>query len=111
MITPGELSQPVTIWRGDDSTNAGGEWVPVWSELATTRAKYAPVSDGERIRAAQVQAHMTARFTIRWSEVVADLNPRDRIEHDGLVYEIAGVKALGRQNRQWLEITAWARAE
>ncbi len=67
------------------------------------------VSDGERLKAGQTLADQTARFTIRWSSEVADVNPKDRIQFDGRVYDIGGVKELGR--REWLEITATARAD
>ena len=68
------------------------------------------VSDGERWRAGEVQAHITTRFTVRWSAFTADLTPRDRLTCEGRSYDISGIKETGGR-RRWLEITAAARAD
>ena len=76
---------------------------PVW-------AAKRDVSDGERYRAAEVQAHLSARFVIRWSAFAADLTPRDRLVCDGRVFDIVGIKEMeGR--RSFLGITAAARVD
>ena len=68
------------------------------------------VSDGERWRAGEVQAHITTRFTVRWYAFTADLTPRDRLTCEGRSYDISGIKEVGGR-RRWLEITAAARAD
>ena len=67
------------------------------------------VSDAERMRAGEIQAHITTRFRVRWSAFSAGLTPKDRLICEGLVYDISGIKELGR--RRTLEITAAARAD
>lgn len=75
---------------------------PVWAERLI-------VSDGERWRAQTVEARITVRFRIRWSEAVADIGPRDRLVCEGQEHEITGVKEIGR--RRGIEISAAARAD
>lgn len=67
------------------------------------------VSDAERMRASEVQAHITTRFQVRWSGFTAGITPKDRLICEGRTYEISGIKELGR--RRMLEITAAARLD
>jgi SPP1 family predicted phage head-tail adaptor len=75
---------------------------PVWAHRRD-------VSDGERWRAGEVQAHITARFRVRSSAFTRDLSPKDRLICEGRVYDISGIKELDR--RRTLEITAAARSD
>src|SRR5690554_282087 len=102
----GDLDRRITINRAGSVTNAYGEIVETWADLATVWAKVEPISDGERWRAAEVAAHVTTRFTIRWG---LGVTPQDRILYEGREFEIAGVKEIGRREGQ--EITASARGE
>jgi head-tail adaptor len=65
------------------------------------------ISDGERWRAGEVQAHVTTRFVIRSSTFARTVNPGWRLMCDGRMYDIFGIKELGRN--RWVEITAAAR--
>jgi SPP1 family predicted phage head-tail adaptor len=76
-----------------------------WASVATRWAKYTPVSDAEKLRAAAVEQKTDARFVVRYSAQLAALDGEHKIEFDGDRWEISGVKVLGR--RQWLEFTAW----
>lgn len=73
-------------------------------------AKKTDASDGERVRAMQVQATITTRFVVRWSPFTVDLTPKDRLVCEGTEYDITGIKAVG-DRRTFLEITAAARAD
>lgn len=105
----GRLDRRIVLKRRKSGTNGYGEPVDEWSTLATVWAHVAPVSDGERWRAGETLASKLCRFTIRWSERLSVLDPRDQIEYDGRTWDIQGVKELGR--REMIEITAAARAE
>ena len=106
----GRLDRRIQFQRAtlnDDGLSQVEEWAdhgsPVWAQKAD-------VSDGERWRADEVAAQITTRFLVRWSAFTADLTPKDRLVSDGVEYNITGIKeASGR--RQWLEITAAARAD
>lgn len=106
MIKAGELDRRITIERGVDTLDSFGGVDRSWSAIATVWAKVTPISDGERWRAQEVAAEVTTRFLIRWG---AGVLPTDRIRYAGAVYEISGVKEVGRREGQ--EITAAARAE
>jgi SPP1 family predicted phage head-tail adaptor len=69
------------------------------------------LSDGERWRAGEVQAHVTTRFKLRWSAFTAGLTPRDRLTFEGREFDISGIKEPPGTRRQWLEITAAARID
>ena len=93
VVTQGDFGQ-VETWQDH------GPLVP---------AEKRDVSDGERMRAHEVQAHITTRFRVRWSAFTANISPRDRLVCEGLTYDISGIKELDR--RRTLEITAAARAD
>ena len=108
-LDAGRLDRRVTIQRITSRTqDAYGGEVAVWSDLATVWAEVRPISDGERWRTgeAQIAAVATHRFCIRWG---LGVGPLDRLQYEGRVYEITGVKEIGRRVGQ--EITAVARAE
>ena len=100
----GKLDRRVTILRYSMTRNADNEPIETWSDLATVWASKKDISDGEKVRAAQIGASLSTRFQIRWSSLVADVNPKDRLRYGGRTYEIVGVKELGR--RDGIEISA-----
>lgn len=102
----GELDRRITIERAVVTTDPFGGEQRAWAPLHTVWAQALPISDGERWRAGEVAAQVTHRFRIRWG---AGVEPTDRIRYDGKVYEIVGVKEIGRRVGQ--EITAAARAD
>jgi len=105
----GKLDRKITLERFTSTTDAYNEPVLTWTTLAVRSASYEPLSDGERFRAGEVAANASARFQIRWSAAVSDLNPKDRLTYEGRVYEIVFVKELDR--RVGIEITAATRAD
>jgi SPP1 family predicted phage head-tail adaptor len=105
----GRLDRRITIERATTTADAFNEGVETWETLVTVWARAEPISDGEKLRAGETLAHKSYRFQIRYSSLVADVDPRDRLTFDGRTFDIAGVKEIGR--REGLEITATARAE
>ena len=104
-----KLDRRITLQRFTSTTDTYNEPVLTWGTLATRWASYEPLSDGERFRAGETAADASARFVIRWSTDVSDLNPKDRLTFEGRTYQILHVKEVGR--REGLEITAAARAD
>lgn len=95
-----------------ESRDAMNTPVQTWAKLADVWASKTDVSDGERMRVAELSAEISTRFGILWSEQLADLNPKDRIEYpiaSGTFFDIYSVKEVGR--REGIEITATARAD
>lgn len=108
-LAAGKLDRKIILQRFTETRDSYNEPVKTWATLATRSASYEPISDGERFRASETAANASARFVIRYSATVADLNPKDRLTYNGDTYEIVHVKELGR--REGLEITANARAD
>lgn len=81
-------------------------WVPLVSEIW---AEASPVNDAERLRAGEVLSSKQYRFRIRYSPEVCNIDPRDRVSYDGRIYDINGVKEIGR--REGFEITATSRGD
>jgi len=105
----GELDRRIVLQRAIPVADLHNELVKTWTDLAVRWAKVTPISDGERIRMAEVSAEITTRFMVRHSTSIADLNPKDRILYESRIYDIWGVKEIGR--RKFLEISATARAD
>ena len=77
---------------------------PVWAHRDD-------VSDGEKFAAAQIQATVTTRFTVRSSEFTRDIDPKDRIQHAGQDFNITGAKESKDGRFQFIELTASARSD
>ena len=106
----GKFDRRITIERfaaGSPAVDAFGGESGAWGALATVWAQRTPVSDGEKWRAQEVAAAITERFLIRWSSTVSGVSAKDRISYNSRLYDISGVKEVGR--RQYIEITAAAR--
>jgi len=109
-MKPERLDRKITLQRFAYATDhASGEQVKVWSTLSSVWASKRDVSDSERVASAEVSAEIGTRFQIRWDSSWSSLNPKDRVVSAGLIYDIVGVKEIGR--REGLEISAIARAD
>lgn len=109
-MNAGKLDRRIQFQRAT-LVDDGLAHVEVFSAHGTSVwAKKTEISDGERWRAGEVAAHVTARFLVRWSNFTSDITPKDRLTCEGRAYNITGIKEVeGR--RQWLEITAAARID
>lgn len=105
----GKLDRRIRLERFTETRDKANAPVKTWALLATRWASYEPMSDGEKFRASETAANASARFQIRWSQAVSDLNPKDRLIFEGVTHEIIRVKELTR--REGLEITTAARAD
>jgi len=106
-----KLDRKIQVRRYTEEDDGFG-MVKVWADHGDPLwAHRADVSDGEKFAAAQVQATVTTRFTVRSSEFSRDINPRDRIQHDGLEFNITGAKETKEGRLQFIELTASARTD
>ena len=109
MTGAGALDRRVQFRRATLSDN-GLEQVEVWADYgAEVWASRSDISDGERWRAGEVQAHVTTRFQVRSSAFTRAITAKDRLTCEGREFDISGIKQIGRRDR--LEITAAARAD
>ncbi len=109
MLNAGALDHRITLMQYGITYNSDNEPIEGFTPLASVWASATPVSDGEKVRAAEVGASISMRFQIRYSATVAVLNPKDCLVYGTKTYDISGVKEIGR--REGLEITAAAAAD
>jgi SPP1 family predicted phage head-tail adaptor len=107
-MTAGRLDRRVQFRRSvlaDDGLSMvetfANHGAPVW-------ASKRELSDAERFRAGEVQAHITARFVVRYSAFTESITAKDRLVCDGQEFEITGIKETEKR-RTFLEISAAAR--
>ncbi len=108
----GRLDRRIVLLRPTATRNGLNEKVVEWAPIAGmppqgVAARREPIGDSERVRAQQIGAAITDRFTIRWASAYADLEitgPSYELEYSGRRYGIHAVKELGR--REGFEITA-----
>ncbi len=108
----GKRDRKIAIQRYTESANAHNEKTKLWSTLAEVWAEKKDVSDREKLQAGEVQSEISTRFVVLNSGMIADVNPKDRIEYpigSGTYFDIFGVKEIGRRNG--FEITASARSD
>jgi SPP1 family predicted phage head-tail adaptor len=105
----GKLDRRITIQRATITRDEYNEEVLAWGDLCTVSASYEPIRDGEKFRAGERAAELSARFQIRWSSQVRDVTPEDRVVFEGKVHELTNVKEIPR--RVGLELTTVARGD
>ena len=110
MTAVGHLDRRIQFLRATRSDDGIAQVETFRDHGSRVWAQKKEISDGERWRAGEVAAHITARFVVRWSSFTAGITPKDRLVCEGRNYDITGIKEIeGR--RQWLEITAAVRID
>lgn len=106
----GRLDRRINLQRTGTPTDDGFRTKPGgFATFATVWARVRPAPGTERFASGETAATAPIVFDIRWSSVVADLNPKDRVLFDGRSYDIKSVNEIGR--REGLEILGVARAD
>ena len=98
-INAGRLDRRITIERADaPSQSASGEPQLVWAALAGPLwAEIVPVRGSEGQAEPGRAAHQDVEITIRHSAAVADVNPKDRVNHRGELFDILELHEIGRR--------------
>lgn len=102
----GARNRRITLQRSVTSTNALGEAVDTWFDIATVWAQRQDATGAERVRADQEQAQTTKFFTILWSAQWSDLTPKDRLIYEGRAYNIRAISEIGLHYQLVLEAFA-----
>ncbi|RVG20291.1 phage head closure protein [Sinorhizobium meliloti] len=105
-ITAQELDHRITIQRATVVYDEFNSPVETWSDLATVWARRRDVSDGEKVAAGQVGATLMSRFTVRSTTTTRDMKPTDRLNYDGAIWNIHGLKEADEGRNRFIEITA-----
>jgi SPP1 family predicted phage head-tail adaptor len=97
----GALKHYVTIQQLTSSLDANGNTVEAWTDVASVWADITPLSAREFIAAQGLQSQVVARITIRHR---TDVRASMRINHGGVIYNIAGVLADAGSGREYLTL-------
>ncbi len=100
----GSLDRVVTVQRAIEATDDLGQVVNTWSAIATLRAAKIQATTTEYLREAGLQGDSVVIFRARWLD---GLTVRDRLQCEGVTYDVKEIKELGR--RKGLEIRTVAR--
>lgn len=122
MISAEKLDKRITIQRKGTATDEFGEELDVWTSIAHNRpAGRRPLGGSERFQADQFVAREQVQWRIRFSSVVQNITPRDRIVYPvpddpdenepaiSSIYDILAVNEIGR--RDTLQIITARRME
>lgn len=101
----GQMDREIILERFGTTLNEFNEPITGWAPLGKRWALKEDVSDGEKVRAAQVGASVSARFRVRYDSVTSTLTAADRVVCEGVEYQISGTKE-GDGRRREIEITA-----
>ena len=106
VLNAGNLSRRIQIQRATSTPDGYGNWVQEWADFGVPIfARRRDVSDAERVSAAAWDNRLVARFIIRATAFGRSIARYDRLVHDGITFEIDGIKEVP-DNRAFLEITA-----
>ncbi len=105
----GLMDRRITIRRATISYNSFNEPIESWADLVTVWAQWKDATASEAYKAAEIGAEISARFVIRWSTDVRDVNPKDRVLFRNREYNITAVRDVGRNLER--EIDAVIRAD
>lgn len=123
-VNVSRLDRRIDIERAIVVQSDSGEPVETWVPVALQRsASVDPTRGTERVNSPQWAARQQVDIYIRYSSLVADVNPKDRIIYparpDGIspvpeprpgeIYDIISVDEVGR--REWLKIVASRQAD
>lgn len=112
MTVAGDLDRRIAVERNTPGAADGfGHRAEGWATFATVWARYAPVSDGEKVAAGQRESALMARFTIRSSVAARTIDAKDRVAFGGRTFNILGVKETAEGRNRYIEITAVARSD
>lgn len=110
MMNFGKLDRRITFLRYSLTFNADNEPIEAWTpDASPVWASWRRASARETLASAEVNATATDVFEVRWSTSVSTINPKDRLQYQGQVYDIAAVVEIGR--RDGLRIDASRRAD
>lgn len=90
----------VDFQRATETANDFGEPVQVWTTISTDWCAVEPLKGNEKFVALQVQTDIDTRIIARWHKKLADLNTRDRVVFNSIVYDIKEVLNIDHRNRE-----------
>lgn len=107
-MNAGQLDRRIQVQRATQTPDGYGGFTSEWADHGAPQpARRRDVSDAERMNAGAWDNKLVTRFVIRASAFGRGIRRYDRIVHEGVTFEIDGIKEVPGQRRGFLEITAW----
>lgn len=109
LIGSGKLDRRVQFQRQIIEDDGYGNVIAGWFDHGgVIAAAREDVSDGEKATAGSIESSLLSRFTVRATGFTRALTPVDRLTHDGLTWNILGIKEAKAGRHRLLEVTARA---
>lgn len=106
VLNSGSLNRRIQIQRATKTPDGAGGRIYDWNDYGPAIfARRRDVSDQERFSAGAWDNKLVTRFVIRATAFGRGIARYDRIIHEGVTFEIDGIKEVP-DNRGFLEITA-----
>jgi head-tail adaptor len=101
------MDRQIQFQRATETEDAFGGSSLVWSDIGDViPALREDVSDTQKVQAGVFRERSLIRFQVRSSEFTRGITADDRIQHEGHLYGINGIKEPQRgQRRQLLEFS------
>jgi SPP1 family predicted phage head-tail adaptor len=96
----GRLRDRISFQRLANNQNDYNESKGVWTALTETWAAVEPLGGREFFSAQQVQSDITTRIVCRYASALADVTPKDRIQHGTVYYDIRSVIDVDSRHRE-----------
>jgi SPP1 family predicted phage head-tail adaptor len=106
VMSAGNLDRRIVIERSTSTPNAFNEPVETWAPLLTVWASRSDVSDMEKLNAGQISSALMSRFVIRSTTAAKGIKPADRVNFDGRIWNLLGIKETAQGRGRFLELTA-----
>jgi len=87
-LRSGSLNRILIFERRQDTRNEFNELVGSWVELIRVKGEMRALNAREFTDALQAQSERSYHLSARWSLVLADVRPSDRVVVDGRVFDI-----------------------
>lgn len=106
VLNAGALNRRIQIQRIAQTPDSHGGFESSWSDHGPPIfARRRDMSDAERLVSAGLESKLVTRFVIRASAFARGIRRSDRLVHEGVTFEIDGIKEVP-DSRAFLEITA-----
>ena len=105
----GNLDRRIVFERASATQNEFNEDVQIWTEYTSAWAERKDAADRARLEmmaAGQVGSVLTSRFVIRANPTTKAITAADRINYDGAIWSIFGIKETAEGRNRFLEVTA-----
>lgn len=96
----GRLRHKARFERAIQTTNDFGEPVLSYELLSEDYVAIEPLKGNEKFAALQVQTDIDTRIIARWHKKIKDLNTKDRMVFDTIIYDIKEVLNIDQRNRE-----------